>query len=244
MEVDLEAVARNLPELANGLGVTLQLTVISVIVGLCLAVPLGVLRTSNDCWIATPIYVYTYIFRGTPLLIQLFFIYYGLAQFEWIRSSILWSVLGKGFWCCIIGLSLNTAAYTTEILRGAIQNVPEGEIEAAHALGMSRSLALRRIILPQAFRIMLPAYSNEVILIMQATSLASLVTVLELTGRARIIIAQTFSPYEVFSATALVYLAMTYGLIWLFREWERRLMRHQPTSLDQDVRMTRSDLQH
>jgi octopine/nopaline transport system permease protein len=239
VEVDLGAVSRNLPELANGLGVTLQLTVISVIVGLCLAVPLAVLRTSDDRWIATPIYVYTYVFRGTPLLIQLFFIYYGLAQFEWIRSTVLWSILSKGFWCCIIGLSLNTAAYTTEILRGAIENVPEGEIEAAHALGMSRSLALRRVILPQAVRIMLPAYSNEVILIMQATSLASLVTVLELTGRARLIIAQTFSPYEIFSAIALVYLLMTYGLIWLFRKWEARLMRHRPASSDYDSLMTR-----
>ena len=228
--MDVIAVWQSRPELATGLAMTIQLTAVSVAVGLCLAMPLGVLRTVNNRWVAGPIYVYTYIFRGTPLLIQLFLIYYGLAQFKWIRSTLLWDFLREGYWCCIIAFSLNTAAYVTEILRGAIQNVAVGEIEAAQAVGMSRFQTLRRIILPQAFRIMLPAYSNEVIMIMQATSLASLVTVLELTGSARVVIAQNFAPYEVFITIGLMYLGFTYGLLWLFRRWEGHLMRHRVAS--------------
>jgi octopine/nopaline transport system permease protein len=225
--MDLFVVWHNVPELAAGLATTIQLTVLSVAVGLCLAVPLGVLRATNNRWVAGPIYVYTYVFRGTPLLIQLFLIYFGLAQFKWIRTTFLWDFLREGFWCCIIAFSLNTAAYTTEILRGAIQNVPVGEVEAAQAAGMSRLQMLRRIVLPQAFRIMLPAYSNEVIMMMQATSLASLVTVLELTGSARVIIAQNFAPYEVFVTIGLLYLLFTYGLLWFFGRWEGHLMRHR-----------------
>jgi octopine/nopaline transport system permease protein len=239
--MDLFAVWHNVPELAAGLAMTIQLTVLSVAVGLCLAVPLGVLRTVNNRWIKGPIYLYTYIFRGTPLLIQLFLIYYGLAQFEWLRSTFLWDFLREGFWCCIIAFSLNTAAYTTEILRGAIQNVPIGEIEAAQASGMSRLQMLRRIVLPQAFRIMLPAYSNEVIMMMQATSLASLVTVLELTGSARVIIAQNFAPYEVFVTIGLLYLLFTYGLLWLFRRWEGHLMRYRTASTHSGDERARSE---
>src|SRR5262245_45479241 len=117
--MDLSIVWHSLPDLAAGLGVTIQLTVLSVVVGLCLALPLGVLRSMNIRWVSGPIYVYTYMFRGTPLLIQLFLVYYGFAQFRWIKTTFLWDVLSEGFWCCIIAFSLNTAAYTTEILRGA-----------------------------------------------------------------------------------------------------------------------------
>ena len=226
MNFDLPVIWHSLPELAVGLGTTVQLTVASVLAGLCLAVPLGVLRTSRNRWVAGPIYVYTYVFRGTPLLIQLFLIYYGLAQFGWIKATVLWDFLREGYWCAILAFTLNTAAYTTEILRGAIQNVPFGEVEAGRAVGMSRFLLMRRIILPQALRIMLPAYSNEAVMLLQATSLASLVTVMELTGRARVIIAYSFAPYELYITIALIYLGLTYGLIWLFNRWERRLMRH------------------
>jgi His/Glu/Gln/Arg/opine family amino acid ABC transporter permease subunit len=227
MSFDFPLIWNSLPDLlGHGLVLTIQLTVLSVLAGLCLAVPLGILRASRNPWISKPIYVYTYIFRGTPLLIQLFLIYYGFGQFRWIKGTFLWDFLREGFWCCLIAFTLNTAAYTTEILRGAIQNVSHGEVEAARAIGMSRFTVLRRIILPQAFRIMLPAYSNEVVLMLQATSIASLVTLLELTGVARVIIARTFAPYELFITIALIYLALTYGIIWLFKKWEQHLMRH------------------
>lgn len=223
---DLKLVWDSLPDLFQGVVMTIQLTAISVPLGLCLAVLFGVIRASGDNWGSRLIYVYTYVFRGTPLLIQLFLIYYGLAQFQVVKSSFLWVFLREGYWCSLIAFVLNTAAYTTEIIRGAIQNVSFGEVEAARAIGMSRGLLLRRVILPQAFRIMLPAYSNEVVLMLQATSIASIVTVMDLTGVARVIIAKTYAPYELFLTIAVMYVAMTYGIIWLFNLWERRLMRH------------------
>jgi His/Glu/Gln/Arg/opine family amino acid ABC transporter permease subunit len=226
MNFDYQLIWQSLPDLLNGLVLTLQLTVISVPVGLCLALPLGIIRAENKGWASRAVNVYTYIFRGTPLLIQLFMIYYGLAQFSFVKSSFLWVFLREGYWCSLLAFVLNTAAYTTEIVRGAIENVPFGEVEAARAIGMSRGLVMRRVVLPQAFRIMLPAYSNEVVLMLQATSIASLVTVLDLTGAARVIIAKSFAPYEIFITIALMYLALTYCIIWLFKIWESRLMRH------------------
>ncbi|HEX9449197.1 MAG TPA: ABC transporter permease [Dongiaceae bacterium] len=226
MNFDFPLIWQSLPSLLNGLVLTVQLTVISVPIGLCLALPLGIIRASSNSWVSRLIYLYTYVFRGTPLLIQLFLIYYGLAQFAVIKSSFLWVFLREGYWCSLLAFVLNTAAYTTEIIRGAIQNVSFGEVEAARAIGMSRGLVLRRVVLPQAFRIMLPAYSNEVVLMLQATSVASLVTVMDLTGTARVIIAKSFAPYELFITIALMYLTITYGIIWLFKIWERHLMRH------------------
>lgn len=226
MNINFGLIWESLPALFTGLVLTLQLTVISVPIGLCLALPLGIIRASGNSWASRLVYGYTYLFRGTPLLIQLYMIYYGLAQFQLVKSSIFWVFLREGYWCALLAFVLNTAAYTTEIIRGAIQNVPFGEVEAARAIGMSRAMVLRRVVLPQAFRIMLPAYSNEVVLMLQATSIASLVTVMDLTGAARVIIANTFAPYEIFVTIALMYLAMTYGIIWLFNLWEQRLMRH------------------
>lgn len=226
MTFDFALIWQSLPALVNGLIMTLQLTAISVPIGLCLALPLGIIRAAGNSWASRAVYCYTYIFRGTPLLIQLYMIYYGLAQFSLVKSSFFWVFLREGYWCSLLAFILNTAAYTTEIIRGAIQNVPHGEVEAARAIGMSRGLVLRRVVLPQAFRIMLPAYSNEVVLMLQATSIASLVTVMDLTGVARVIIAKSFAPYEIFLTIAAMYLAVTYGIIWLFNLWERRLMRH------------------
>ena len=125
---------------------------------------------------------YTFFFRGTPLLVQLFLFYYGLAQFEAVRESIFWPYLREAYWCALLVFALNTGAYTTEILRGAIQAVPRGEVEAAQAIGMSRALMLRRITLPIAYRIALPAYSNEIILMLKGSALASTITLLDLTG--------------------------------------------------------------
>ena len=226
MSFDFPLIWQSLPALFGGLALTLQLTIICVPVGLCIAIPLGIIRASHNKWASGAVYAYTYVFRGTPLLIQLFLIYYGLAQFQSVKSSVFWVFLREPYWCALLAFVLNTAAYTTEIIRGAIQNVAFGEIEAARGIGMSRLLVLRRVILPQAFRIMLPAYSNEVVLMLQATSIASLVTIMDLTGVARVIIAYNAAPYELFITIAVMYLAVTYALIWLFKLWERRLMQH------------------
>jgi octopine/nopaline transport system permease protein len=223
---DFNLIFGSLPELFVGLIVTIQLTVLTVMCGIVLAVPFGILRASPRKALHVPIWAYTYFFRGTPMLIQLFLIYYGLAQFKAVRTSFLWPILRDGYWCCLIAFTLNTVAYTIEIIAGAIRNVPHTDVEAARSLGMSPWLVLRRITLPIALRIMFPAYTNEVVFILQSTSLASLVTVLDLTGVARIIIARTFSPYELFITIALIYLGLTYGTLWIFRKIENYLYRH------------------
>jgi arginine/ornithine transport system permease protein len=226
---DVAVVWNSIPELASGLLVTLQLTVLTVVGGIVLSVPLGIIRTSRNPYVSGPIWAYTYFFRGTPMLIQLFLIYYGLAQFKAIRASGLWFILREGYWCCLLAFTLNTAAYTIEIIAGAIRNVPHADIEAARAMGMSPITTMRRITLPIAVRILFPAYTNEVVFILQSTSLASLVTVMDLTGVARVIIARTFSPYELFITIGLVYLALTYLTLMLFRQAENRLYRHLRT---------------
>ena len=212
-----------LPRLAQGATLTLELVAIAVIAGLLLAIPLGIARSSRLWYVRTLPYCYIFFFRGTPLLVQLFLVYYGLAQFDAVRESALWPYLRDPFWCATVTMTLHTAAYIAEILRGAIQAIPPGEIEAARALGMSKPKALFYIILPRAARIGLPAYSNEVILMLKASALASTVTLLELTGRARTIIARTYLPVEIFFAAGMFYLLMAYVLVRGFKLLERWL---------------------
>jgi len=212
-----------LPSFIEGAWLTLQLVGVSVVAGLILAVPLGIARSSRLLAIRALPYGYIFFFRGTPLLVQLFLVYYGMAQFEVVRQSALWPYLRDPYWCAIITMTLHTAAYIAEIIRGAIQNVPPGEVEAARALGMSRAQALLHIILPRATRIGLPAYSNEVILMLKASALASTVTLLELTGMARTIIARTYLPVEIFFAAGLFYLLMAYILVRALQLLERWL---------------------
>lgn len=212
-----------LPRLAQGATLTLELVAIAVIAGLLLAIPLGIARSSRLWYVRTLPYCYIFFFRGTPLLVQLFLVYYGLAQFDAVRDSALWPYLRDPFWCATVTMTLHTAAYIAEILRGAIQAIPPGEIEAARALGMSKPKALFYIILPRAARIGLPAYSNEVILMLKASALASTVTLLELTGMARTIIARTYLPVEIFFAAGMFYLLMAYVLVRGFKLLERWL---------------------
>jgi len=212
-----------LPKLAQGATLTMELVAIAVIAGLLLAIPLGIARSSRRWYVRTLPYCYIFFFRGTPLLVQLFLVYYGLAQFDAVRESAMWPYLRDPFWCATATMTLHTAAYIAEILRGAIQAIPPGEIEAARALGMSKPKALFYIILPRAARIGLPAYSNEVILMLKASALASTVTLLELTGMARTIIARTYLPVEIFFAAGLFYLLMAYVLVRGFKLLERWL---------------------
>ncbi|WP_295472816.1 ABC transporter permease [uncultured Pseudomonas sp.] len=218
-----EVIIKWLPRLAQGATLTLELVAISVIAGLILAIPLGIARASKLLAVRALPYAYIFFFRGTPLLVQLFLVYYGMAQFEAVRQSVLWPYLRNPFWCAVITMTLHTAAYIAEILRGAIQAVPTGEIEAARALGMSKRKALLHIILPRAVRIGLPAYSNEVILMLKASALASTITLLELTGMARTIIARTYLPVEIFFAAGLFYLLMSFVLVQGFKLLEKAL---------------------
>ena len=212
-----------LPKLIQGATLTLELTALSVIAGLIVAIPLGIARSSKLWYVRSLPYAYIFFFRGTPLLIQLFLVYYGLGQFEAVRESVLWPYLRSPFWCAVITMTLHTAAYIAEILRGAIQAIPPGEIEAARALGMSRFKTLVHIVMPRATRIGLPAYSNEVILMLKASSLASTVTLLELTGMTRTIIARTYQTVDMFLIAGMIYLVMSFVLIQGFKLLERWL---------------------
>ncbi|WP_313037131.1 ABC transporter permease [Stutzerimonas nitrititolerans] len=212
-----------LPSFLDGAWLTLQLVGVSVIAGLILALPLGIARSSRHFPVRALPYAYIFFFRGTPLLVQLFLVYYGLAQFDVVRQGPLWPYLRDPYWCAIITMTLHTAAYIAEIIRGAIQNVPAGEVEAARALGMSRRQTLWHIILPRATRIGLPAYSNEVILMLKASALASTITLLELTGMARKIAARTYLHEEMFLTAGLIYLIIAFVLMQGFKLLERWL---------------------
>jgi His/Glu/Gln/Arg/opine family amino acid ABC transporter permease subunit len=218
-----EVIYKYLPKLFDGAILTLELVAIAVIAGLILAIPMGIARSSKYLAVRALPYSYIFFFRGTPLLVQLFLVYYGLSQFDAVKQSALWPYLRDPYWCAVLTMTLHTAAYIAEILRGAIQNVPPGEIEAARALGMSRAQAMIFIILPRAARIGLPAYSNEVILMLKASALASTVTLLELTGMARTIIARTYLPVEIFFAAGMFYLVIAFILVRAFRLLERWL---------------------
>ena len=227
MNWNWEVIFASLPQLLEGSLLTLELVFISVLIGGFLSVPLAILRTSENPLVSGIPLFYTFFFRGTPMLVQLFMFYYGLAQFDSVRESFLWPLLREAYWCALIVFTLNTCAYTTEIMRGAIQAVPRGEIEAAQAIGMNRYHLYRRIILPLAYRIGLPAYSNEIILMLKGSALASTITLLDLTGMARTIIARTYMPIEVFFAAGCIYLLLTFLFIQGYRLFERRMMRHQ-----------------
>ncbi|MGS2744211.1 ABC transporter permease [Halomonas sp. LS-001] len=216
---------------ADGLTVTVQLVFLSLLIGLVLAVPLAIGRSSKRGWIKWPIFAYTYVFRGTPLLIQLYLIYYGVVFVDGIQDTWLWVILEDPFMPALIAFTLNTAAYTTEIFRGAIKSTSKGEIEAARAYGMSTNLMLRRIVLPSAFRRALPAYGNEVIFMLHASAIASVVTIMDLTGAARFVYARFYAPFDAFLFVAAIYLCLTFAILYFFRYLEKKLLAHlQPMS--------------
>lgn len=224
--MNFDLIIESLPALLRGTLTTLQLLAAALVLGMTIAIPLAIFRLNGNRVTRLLIHGYIYFFRGTPMLVQIFLVYYGLAQFEFIRASFLWPYLRQAWVCAILTLSLNTAAYTANILRGAIEAVPPGETEAGKACGMSTALIYRAILLPRAFRLALPAYSNEVVSMMKSTSLASTITVMELTGAANTIVARTFEPYELFITAAVIYLAIAYGLTKAMRIIEHRLSRH------------------
>jgi octopine/nopaline transport system permease protein len=202
---------------------TFKLAGLSLFLGFFLAVLLAVLRTSGIRLLEWFVRGYVYVFRGTPLLVQIFLIYYGTGQFDLIKQSFLWPVLREAYWCAIIALTLNTGAYTSEIIRGGIEAVPWGQIEAAKACGMNAWLSFRRVIFPQAIRQALPGYGNEIILMIKSTSLASTITLLEITGIARKIISQTYAPLELFIMAGAIYLTIVFTVTRIVDWIENRL---------------------
>ena len=221
--MNFELMIETFPKLLSGLNLTIQLVTISLFLGFCLAIGLALLRLSNNTFLSFFAKTYVFYFRGTPLLVQIFLIYYGIAQFEIIRETFVWSFFKEAYWCGILALTLNTCAYSSEIIRGGIQSVAFGQIESAKSVGMSRFLLYRRIILPIAFRQALPAYGNEIILMVKATSLVSTITLMEVTGIARLIIAKTFSPVEVFIVAGLIYLTINFIVTRLVNFYEIKL---------------------
>ena len=223
---DWAIIVKYLPILSEAALLTLYISVISLVLGLVFGLAAALARLSRNRLFYGIASFYIWLIRSTPLLVQLFLIYYGLSQFPAIRSSFLWPILREPYWCAIIAFALNTSGYTAEILRGAIQAVPRGQIEAAQALGMSRALTFRRIILPIAIRYGFPAYSNEVILMIKASALASTITILDLMGVTRTLISRTFAVTELFLAAGVIYLVITLLLTRVFARVEARLNRH------------------
>ncbi|HEY9100850.1 ABC transporter permease [Chitinimonas sp.] len=212
---------------AQAILVSLELTIISVVIGGLCAIPLAIMRVSRKRWLSLPVWLYTYIMRGTPMLIQVYLIYYGLAQLDIIQNN--WDTVPllkpfkDAFFCAVLAFTLNTCAYTTEMIAGAIRNTNHGEIEAARAMGMGNWQLMRRIVLPSALRRTLPAYSNEVIMMLQGTSLASTVPALtDITNVADRIRSEQYLVFEPYLTAGAIYMALTFTLVWLFKLAERR----------------------
>jgi octopine/nopaline transport system permease protein len=221
--MDIDLIIESISVLVHGIFLTLSLTLLSLVISFMLSVPLSLLRASPNRAFSGSVLVYTYVFRGTPLLVQLFLVYYGLSQLAVIRQSIFWPLLREPFWCALAAFSLNSTAYTTEVFKAGIVAVPRGIVEAGQALGLSRLMQIRLIIFPLAFRTVLPSYANEVIGMVKASSLASTVTLLEITGLARRMVSETFAPYEVFLAAGLLYLLLNFIVSAFFRLLEMHL---------------------
>ena len=226
MSFDFNLIAESLPLMLMGIGITFKLLVISGVLGFILAVCLLLMRISGRWYLNFPAQVYIYVFRGTPILVQIFIIYYGLPQFEGVRDSILWPILREPTGCAILALTLNTGAYVSEILRGGVLGVGRGLLEAGSALGLSARQKFIYITAPIATRLALPAYSNDVISLLKSTALASTITIADMTGIARTIVADTYAPYEIFLSLAVIYMIFTFGLQKLFGVIERYLGRY------------------
>lgn len=227
--MDFELVFLAVPTLAKGLWLTAILTITSVAIGFNLGLALAVMRLTKNRAMSSFAKGYSTVFRGTPLLVQLFLFYYGLGQLAFVRDNpVLWWIVGDGARCAVMALALNIAAYTSEILRGGLMSIPGGLVEAAQACGMSRLLRFRRITFPLAIRQALPAYGNELVLVVKGTSLASTITVLEITGHAKRLMSQTYAILEIFAIAGVLYLLINLVLITLVRLLEARLTRFLP----------------
>ena len=221
--MDLDLMINSLPKLLSATLTTLKLLSLSLIFGLIIGLIFAIMRLSKNKFVSNFSYGFSYVFRGTPLLVQIFIIYFGLGQIEYLRSTILWTILKEPYWCAIIAFSLNTGAYTSEILRSAFQTVKPGLIEAGKSLGIPSKIIFYRIQIPIAIKQSLPAYGNEIILMLKGTSLASTVTLMDLTGVAKYIISTTFKPVEVFIVAGSIYLFLTFLIHNFIKFAEKRM---------------------
>ena len=220
--MDFELMINSFPKLISAAVITLKLLSVSLIAGLFIGLLFAILRINKNIIVNKIAYGYSYLFRGTPLLVQIFIIYFGLGQIEYLRTTFLWVILKEPYWCAIIAFALNTGAYTSEILRSAFQTIKPGIVEAGKSLGISKKIIFYKIQIPIAIRQSLPAYGNEMILMMKGTSLASTVTLMDLTGVAKYIISTTFKPIEVFIVAGGIYLFMTFIIHNLIRLLEKK----------------------
>ena len=224
--MDFNLMISSSPKLLVATLMTLKLLSLSLFFGLIIGLIFSIMRLSKNKFISNFSYGFSYVFRGTPLLVQIFIIYFGLGQIEYLRSTILWSILKEPYWCAIIAFSLNTGAYTSEILRSAFQTIKIGFIEAGKGLGLSKKIIFYKIQIPIAIKQSLPAYGNEIILMLKGTSLASTVTLMDLTGVAKYIISTTFKPIEVFIVAGSIYLFLTFIVYNFIKFTEKKLKTH------------------
>ena len=226
MDFSIDILIEYLPRFLDGAWLTLQLLILAVTIGGIFSVPLALARCSRNRWLNGAAYAYTFFFRGTPLLVQLFLVYYGSAQYkDVLQSAGLWTLFQEAYFCAVFTLTLNTIAYTAEILRGGILAVPAGEVEAARAFGMSPLMVYRRVILPQAYHYALPAYGNEVVLLMKGTALVSFIAMMDLMGVTKTVFSRTFA-LEVFAYAMVLYLVITWTIDGIVRLLEHRLSAH------------------
>lgn len=219
-----------LPALIKATPLTLLLTAVAGAFGLAIGTLVALARLSGRSLLSMPAYVFTFVFRGTPLLVQIYLVYYGLGQVlpgTWLRHSFLWPYLRDGLWYAIFALSLNQAAYNAEVIRGAIKAVPRGQIEAAKSIGMPALKILRRITLPQAFRACLPVLTGDLIILLKSTSLASTITILELMGTARMLQRQSLLIFEPLIAAGILYFTVVFILTRIMGVVEGRLTRYR-----------------
>ncbi|CAH1552989.1 amino acid ABC transporter permease [Vibrio hyugaensis] len=218
--MDFSLIIESFPVYLDGLWTTVWLVALALVIGLCVSIPLAIARNSTNYALSLPSWAFIYFFRGTPLLVQLYLIYYGMDQFFPVKDT-LWE---HAWFCALVAFVLNTSAYTAEIIRGAINGLPKGEVEAAKAYGMSKFMTYRRIILPSALRRALPAYSNEVIFMLHGSAVAGIITIMDLTGAARLVNSRYYAPFESFLTAGLFYMGLTFIILWCFKIAEKRFL--------------------
>ncbi|MCG9612029.1 ABC transporter permease [Vibrio harveyi] len=218
--MDFSLIIESFPVYLDGLWTTVWLVALALVIGLAVSIPLAIARNSANYALSLPSWAFIYFFRGTPLLVQLYLIYYGMDQFFPVKDT-LWE---NAWFCALVAFVLNTSAYTAEIIRGAINGLPKGEVEAAKAYGMSTLMTYRRIILPSALRRALPAYSNEVIFMLHGSAVAGIITIMDLTGAARLVNSRYYAPFESFLTAGLFYMALTFIILWCFKVAEKRFL--------------------
>ncbi len=220
--MDSDLIINSFPKLISATFITLKLLSLSLAIGLLIGLLFAILRIKKNFLLNKIAYGYSYVFRGTPLLVQIFIIYYGFGQVELIRESIFWKLLKEPYWCAVIAFALNTGAYTSEILRSAFETIKPGFLEAGKSLGISNKIIFYKIQIPIAIKQSLPAYGNEIILMLKGTSLASTVTLMDITGVAKYIISTTFKPIEVFIVAGSIYLFLTFLIHNIIKLLERK----------------------